>query len=239
MIIEWKGKVGYGDIVSPICFAQNQHEITGEKVSLQFYWNFRQGDDPESLDNRVRAIEEQLQLDGVFIEHVYNTDLKYNHTVYNVGPKDWANQYHNVYFPKFDIQPKHTVICSPLYNEIPLDQYSHNKGWKGGISLHSWKNLVNKPGYIHIDYRTPIKDVFEALLNCRYFIGYHGSCSWVARLFGVPMRIVSSDEEFSRWAFPWTQSMSDSVDVNKANLLLEKSKVLRDEYVEGLRRTRS
>jgi carbamoyltransferase len=38
MIIEWKGKIGYGDIVSPLCYAHNQSEIIGKLVNLQFYW---------------------------------------------------------------------------------------------------------------------------------------------------------------------------------------------------------
>ena len=63
MIIDWKGKIGYGDIVSPICYAINQSIIRNEVVTLNFYWPYTLEDSKhfEFETLRYRAdVEESL-----------------------------------------------------------------------------------------------------------------------------------------------------------------------------------
>ena len=38
IVINWKGKIGYGDIVSPICYAHNMAEKNSCDVVLRFHW---------------------------------------------------------------------------------------------------------------------------------------------------------------------------------------------------------
>ena len=37
--IDWKGKIGYGDIVSPICYAHNVAQKNTCDVDLNFYFD--------------------------------------------------------------------------------------------------------------------------------------------------------------------------------------------------------
>ena len=231
MIIEWKGKVGYGDIVSPLCYAINQSEIRNEKVHLKFIWN-KQNEDPESLLNRVDFLFDKIAYKNLEIYHSFDDTFKLDHTNYEIKALKKQAEYHNVYFPKWNVEPKYTVVCSPLFNKTPLKDYGYKKEWKDGLTFEQWDDLIYVRRYnnIHVDYRTPIKDLFEIFSQCKYFIGYHGSCSWVARLFKIPMTIYSHDKKFTRWAFPWQADTEE-----ESRILLENAENKRNEYIERIR----
>ena len=38
LVIDWKGKIGYGDVISPICYAMNMAEKNQVDVVLNFHW---------------------------------------------------------------------------------------------------------------------------------------------------------------------------------------------------------
>ena len=38
IVINWKGKIGYGDIISPISYAYNIAEKNSTNVVLRFHW---------------------------------------------------------------------------------------------------------------------------------------------------------------------------------------------------------
>ena len=40
LIINWKGKIGYGDIISPISYALNLAEKNSTDVILRFHWPY-------------------------------------------------------------------------------------------------------------------------------------------------------------------------------------------------------
>lgn len=234
MIIDWKGKIGYGDIVSPICYAINQSIIRNEVVTLNFYWPYTKQDSQyfeyESLRYRADVVEALAGYDHLKVNHKFGTILPYNHTNYHIKALDPNDTYHNIYFPKFVIDPKYTVVCSPLNNKKQLKDYGPNKAWKDGLDPFQWETLIDQPDTIHVDYRTPINELIDIMLTCRHFIGYHGSCSWVARMFGVPMTIHSHDPKFTQWAFPWQAKT-----IEESKKLLSISKDKRNEYIERLR----
>jgi len=104
------------------------------------------------------------------------------------------------------------------------------KKWKDGLFPDQWEELINRSDTIHVDYRTPIEELFDIMSNCRHFIGYHGSCSWVARLFGVPMTVFSHDKQFTQWAFPWQDLHTD-----QSKILLSTMRDKRNEYIDNIR----
>lgn len=226
MIIEWKGCPGYGDIISPICYSQNMHEITGEKVRLVFFWNFPKTSLPETPDKRAQYIADYVNLENVEISHVYEKLLPYKHTNYDFKMMDQQHMLHNVYFPDVNVDPVDTLVCSTLRNDQTLEEIG--KPWKDGLSRDEWEDLERK--YKIVDYRTPIAEAIEYFEKCKHFIGYHGSCAWIARLFGVPMTIHSKKKKVSQWAFPWCEGSFWN---------LEEIKSERDEYIKSIRRSRS
>lgn len=223
MIIEWRGKIGYGDAVSPLCYAQNKSEILGETVYLNFHWEQSRCDESERID----ALLKRIDFPGVSVDHVFNSRMHIDHTVYDVKAMDESQKFHNVYFPVVDRDPNVVVVCSPLGNLSSLAEYG--KPWKDGLTKDEWRDIVDQDGVIHVDYRTPVDELLDALSQCSHFIGYHGSCSWVARLFGAPMTVYSKNQKFSRWAFPWCNGA----------MSVEEARIERDEFIaEGIRRIR-
>jgi len=238
MIIKWKGKIGYGDIVSPICYAQNKSEVLGKKVTLNFYW----GDpDPLVQENKQRAIELQnfLELDNVEINHI-DEQLLYNHTNYNAKPYIKEDVCHNIYFPKIkNNRAENIVVCTPLMNKQQLVEYNPGKAWKDGASHDRWIEIYYSDFYpTHVDYNTPFEELIEILRTCRYFIGYHGSVAWMARLFGIPMTILSHDTKFTQWAFPWSINEPSFTENDVLQSLIKFDNIVseRDEYIQRLRR---
>lgn len=230
MIIEWKGKIGYGDIVSPLCYAHNQSEIIGKLVNLQFYWPHETVEYIAQNKATCKKLVNLLDLKNVVVDHIDDRYLPYNHTNYYAVPCRKKYVYHNIYFPTIDINPKNVVVCTPLNNKISLKEYSKNKAWKDGLSVIDWHHLQKDA--IHVDYNTPFEKLVDILSNCCYYIGYHGSVSWMARLFGLPMTIHSHDAKFTQWAFPWqAKTMEES------QILLQQCKVEREQYIQNLRRT--
>ena len=230
MIIEWRGKIGYGDIVSPLCYSQNQSEISGKLVNLQFYWPHEHVEYIAQNKTTCKKLVEFLDLRHVVVDHIDDTYLPYNHTNYDAVPCRDESIYHNIYFPKVSVDPVNVVVCTPLNNKVSLKDYNKGKAWKDGLNVMDWCCLQKNA--IHVDYNTSFEELVDILSKCRYYIGYHGSVSWMARLFGLPMTIHSQDPVFTQWAFPWqAKTMEES------QILLEQCKVKREQYINNLRRT--
>ena len=78
--IWWKGKIGYGDIISPICYAHNQAEINKQNVELNFYFEHEEGtkfkeDDSETINDRIDFITENMLVEHDFkvtVNQTYN-----------------------------------------------------------------------------------------------------------------------------------------------------------------------
>jgi hypothetical protein len=59
--IEWKGKIGYGDIISPLCYAHNVARKNCDDVTLHMHWKHKRGEkykpeDLDTLDSRMKAL---------------------------------------------------------------------------------------------------------------------------------------------------------------------------------------
>lgn len=208
--IDWKGKIGYGDIVSPICYAYNQADKLDTSIVLNFHWNHSLGtkfkeQDAETINDRVSFIAEHTEssYNSVTINQYYNSKLDVDHTNYSHHPIS----YHNLRYSKtFRWNPKeHIAFIPSTNNKKQFADYAPGKAWKDPLS-GEWDGYIsdisknNKVELVH--YETPIQEACEILSSSKLVIGYHGSAMWLARWIGAPMVIYSS-KDFTKEVFPW------------------------------------
>lgn len=221
--IEWKGKIGYGDIISPICYAHNISSKLRTKVELNFRWNedsFHKiyDTDPETLWFRadyLNSLCEKRNTD-VTVYHRFKSPLEINHTNY-----DWdtvgSDPLHNYWFVKEKFkntkQSNLIVFNTTLQNKQTLKQYG--KSWKDPIA-DKWNSLLQEAKRTHdvvdVNYSTRIQDMVSMMRGCKLFIGYHGTAAWVARLLEVPSIIFSGGGKLTSSSFPQASVLTDLQD---------------------------
>ena len=250
MIINWlgSGTDGYGDIISPLCYAQNLHFKTLKPVRLCFYWLYEKdiNDRFDSPHNLLNSIYDHFNFDGVLIDNIFLNYSKPPDSIVflNEPLKDIYNlsKYHNMSFPfkMKEQKQKYNVVCTPINNKEGFSIY--HKGiriWKQYYNNQQWIELIHQPNTIHIDYRIPVEESIDILYNCKMFIGYHGSCSWLARLMGIPMKIYTSDVKISTYIFPWASLNEETISYEQSVFNLENEKKQYEQYVERIRGSRS
>lgn len=202
--IDWLGKIGYGDICSPIAYAHNLSDKLDEHVRLVFHWSHSQGvrtysEDPETIDDRASRIFELMRPANASLKHVYNSSMIFDednpHTnyrfYYDAHNHWWSTVTHKC-------TSNRIVICPPTENMIP---FSRNKAWKDPLG-EKWISIIEHLDADVVSYRTPMNELIQKLLDCRLFMGYHGSCAWVARHLRVPMVLFSKNQNITRKMFP-------------------------------------
>ena len=178
MTILWRGKEGYGDVVSPICYAANRRE------KLVFCWR-----SSRTLDFAREAAEyiAPRHENRVDVAHLSDVEAHFTHTNYHD-----ANPLHNVGFMQgaFDNErdPYLTVAVTPLRNNFPLPR---GKQWK--TPDVDWTAWVREYGAVQVDYRTPVAEAVDILSRSSLCVGYHGSASWLARWCGCPQVVLSAN----------------------------------------------
>ena len=138
--IDWKGKIGYGDIVSPICYAHTMAQKNCCDVELKFHWPHKKGTkykktDPETLDERAKhlaSIAQPIPFHQVKINHKYNSKLSFNHTNY-----DDSEPFHNFWYAKqknMDYSKKYIVLNTTENHKQTLEEYGGKaKLWKDPV----------------------------------------------------------------------------------------------------------
>jgi hypothetical protein len=223
LVINWKGKIGYGDIISPISYAMNMAEKNSTDVILRFHWPQKEPikykeTDTETIQQWIDCTFNLLTKPvfyGLRIEHVYDSKLKYNHDNYDA--KDM--ELHNLRFTTHGIGDydnarvdwnKIVMVTSMKHKQL-LHEYDKNKAWKDPLaqtpSGYAWPRvgeLIKKRGWDikHVHYETPMQKVIKEMLTSRCVIGYHGAHMWIARMLGLPM-IIFSKGNITKKAFPW------------------------------------
>ena len=88
--INWKGKIGYGDIISPLCYSHVLAVKNSIEVQLNMYWETSKGHlfkekDSESLDYRQRFLFDLIEpvQPKVTLNQYFNEKLDYNHDNYD------------------------------------------------------------------------------------------------------------------------------------------------------------
>lgn len=229
--IQWKGKVGYGDIVSPICYAHNLSFKLKEQVSLTFRWDHDNqykysARDPETLWERADFVNEwcDKQDTNVFVNHSFSNPLNINHTSYdwdNLKSDPWHN-YWSSHTPLHFSRGPLIVVNATTDNTQSLEQYG--KKWKDPVA-EKWSEfvaLLAKRNYVYIiDYSTPILQAYAVLREAKGFIGYHGGLAWLARFTHTPSVLFTGGGKLSKQSFPYAklidrrermQEVADDVD---------------------------
>lgn len=212
IVIKWKGKIGYGDIVSPLCYAHNISHKLKVEVDLQFQWPHGRDHkytnaDPETLWERADALAaECAKADtAVSVSHNFNNPVKYNHTNY-----DWdvvgRDVFHNYWYPtvKNNCSTNTIVVNSTENNIQSLGAYG--RAWKDPVAKE-WglirEVLSERYNVVMVNYRTPIHELILTLRSAVGFIGYHGTAAWVAKFMHTPSIIFADGGKLTRCAFPY------------------------------------
>jgi len=225
LIINWKGKIGYGDIISPISYAANMADKNRTDVLLRFHWKTSgpekyKPEDKETIQEWVEFVYNYIKKPTFYdltIEHVYNSDLKYNHDNYycpgdemkwhNIRFGNYGFDYENVIHENF----KNITMVTSIKHKQLLHEYDESKAWKDPLgrtpSGFAWPKvgaLIKKRGwnlkYVH--YEDKLETVIKRMNMSCGVIGYHGAHMWVARMLGLPM-VIFSQKELTERAFPW------------------------------------
>jgi len=228
LVINWKGKIGYGDFISPISYAMNMADCNSTDVLLRFHWpqsgpsKFKETDKEtyqDIIDQTYNILQKPVFFD-VKIEHVYDSKLSYNHDNYMMGKtdSDWFHC-HNLRFTTTGLNDydnvhenwKNITMVTSIKHEQPLHEYDKNKAWKDPLgrtpSGFAWPKvggLIQKRGWSlkHVHYETSMQAVIKKMQGSIGVIGYHGAHMWIARMLGLPM-IIFSQKELTEHAFPW------------------------------------
>lgn len=213
--IDWKGKIGYGDVISPICYAYTMAQKNCCDVQLSFHWphnktfKFKE-EDPETLPQRtlfLHQIVKPILFHKVNIEHIYSSVIKYNHTNY-----DDKSPFHNHWFSRhrnFTSDKPFIALNTTRNHAQTLEDYGgDSKTWKDPVGEVKWaqaEKIIQDDWGLdvkHVDYSTPIHEAVDIYKKCLLAVGYHGSTIWIAKYLRAPMLIYSSKVQTSR-SFPW------------------------------------
>lgn len=201
----WRGKVGYGDIVSPICYAHNVANKLDTHVKLVFHWNHDSthklcASDPETLMERASFIFNRCIKSNVSLEHRYHSALPIHHDNY-----DFTDDLHNFWY----CDQRHTgykdtiVVNGTHHNMVTMAEYG--KTWKDPLGEQRWLDFVTQLKQTHnvidVSYRTPIDELFAALRQSKVFIGYHGTSAWVAKFVQTPMIVFTNNKSLTQMSF--------------------------------------
>lgn len=223
LVIDWKGKIGYGDIISPICYAYNEAEKNATDVVLNFHWEdeepkkFKEQDSETIIDWCNYIVNNTIKpvFFDVKVNHIFGSKLGYNHTNYD----DIKMALHNLRFSNFGMHDhdnahsKYRELCfvTTSKHAQSMEEYDKKKVWKDPLGAtpggHAWPRVADicaKRGWKihHIHYETPINTCVKKILASRAVIGYHGAHMWLAKWLGKPM-IVFSKRQLTNKAFPW------------------------------------
>ena len=212
--IEWKGKIGYGDIVSPLCYAHNIAQKNCQDVTLYVHWMHKRGErfkeeDTQTIDERLKylwSICKPIPYHKVHLKQSFNTTIKWNHSNYD----DFSN-FHNLWWSRIrnmEIGKPYVVMNTTVGHKEQFEDYDPGKQWKDPVGVDKWRQVEHiirtKWGMdvVHANYTDSVQDVVDKYRKAFLAVGYHGSTAWIARYLGTPM-ILFSKKKITKQAFPW------------------------------------
>ena len=220
LVIDWKGKIGYGDVISPICYAMNMAEKNQVDVVLNFHWKEKKPtkykpEDKETIQDFANYIANNTRPVEMFnfeMNHIFDSDLGFNHDNYDTGDDNEFMDLHNMRFSRFGLsdhndmssraQKKHITMVTTIKHKQTLKEYG--KEWKdplgwapdGAEVSNAWPkavDMIRKRGWnvMQCHYEDPIDRCVKMMMRSKVVIGYHGAHMWLARWLGIPMIIFS------------------------------------------------
>jgi hypothetical protein len=259
VVINWKGKIGYGDIISPICYAFNLAEKNQVDVVLNFHWENEapskyKPEDKETIQEWVDFIANNtmpVEFFDVQVNHVYGSKIGFNHDNYDADDISL----HNMRFSTFGLTDgdnahesyKTLALVTTIKHKQQMKDYDESKKWKDPIGdspgIYVWpkvSSMLNKRGWDtrHVHYEHSCAQAVKILTNCRCVFGYHGAHMWMAKWLGLPMIIFSKGgkrrNNITEKAFPWAVVYEYWTDFNIDSIeeLIALSINRRDEQIE-------
>ena len=212
--INWKGKIGYGDIISPLCYAHNMAQKNCDDVTLHMHWMHKRGEkfkpeDADTLDSRFKylwSICKPVNYHQVHLKQSFGKEIDYNHSNY-----DPESNYHNLWWSRIKnltISKPYVVLNTTASHKEQFEDYDPGKQWKDPVGLDKWRQIENliqtKWGMdvVHCDYTDAIGDAVDKYKKAFLAVGYHGSTAWIARYVRTPMLLYST-KKITKSAFPW------------------------------------
>ena len=212
--IEWKGKIGYGDIISPLCYAHNVAQKNCDDVTLHVHWTHKRGEkykpeDKDTLDSRLKylwSICQPIPYHKVHLKQSFGTDITWNHTNY-----DDESEFHNLWWSRIknlDVAKPYVVMNTTQGHKEQFEEYDPGKQWKDPVGVDKWQQVESHIktvwGFdvLHCDYTDSVTEAVDKYKKAFLAVGYHGSTAWVARYLRVPMLIYST-KKITKSAFPW------------------------------------
>lgn len=194
IVIEWKGKPGYGDMCSAVGYVNNLAQKTGKKVRLEWtsFNGFLERLDPihehpdsEDTNDRLYEIFHMMKTENVELKIRYNENLPYQHSELPNHP----SYFYRYMKPEYKWQGGggYIVFNTTEKNYVQWKDYNNpnHKNWK---SPDTWDNTYQKFDNVKfLDYTTPLKEAIETLKSCDLFVGYAGGLAQLAQTMGVPM----------------------------------------------------
>lgn len=235
VVIEWQGKMGYGDICSPCAWVNNLAEKTGKKVILEWVVPTPEGErvcpeyeHPDSEDSilRLQKIFDMMKTEKVELKIRYNEVLPYKHTDLPKPPYQYIYLYR--YFKpeyKWVGGGGYVVFNTTENNFKQWEEYGNPKAktWK---SPDSWKDTYSQFDNVKfVDYTTPIDELVEIIKYADLYIGYSGGTVSMALAMGAPSYVIANEFRRSRMCCPHAV-ISDKLDFDPKDIITIQKKSL-------------
>ena len=200
MNIEWRAKIGYGDFMSPICYANMQSFRKRKHTTLWFHYkndkNWKVNKQtPWTVFNLAIAIDHLAIQTSVETFHTFNDGFEVDYINFNPSHNAhnfWLSEYHTLR------ERNIIIINTTLPNEIQIQDYGKEKMWKDPLNI-KWPQFLKlirekypNETIVEVSYRDPLKRVHDLYSRCKLAIGYHGSTMHMAKFLFCPMFIFSS-----------------------------------------------
>lgn len=245
MIINWKAKIGYGDIISPLLYAYNESVRRNKDINLLYLFPcdeeaLYKPEDPETLTERIRFVDEHTNksdiTNQVDVEMDYHIEMPedFNHTNY----VDKNTGLHNLRFSnkyRWRGTGNHVAVITTMKNKEP---FLGRQRWKDPIQGEWLAYLPMIPNSVLIDYETPIEVASALISTAKYAVTYHGSAAWLCKWIGIPMIVVTGKPEWSKTVFPWCETV-EAIPYNMEPLVRRSTEKLSgietklDRYLKG------
>jgi len=203
--VDWKGTPGVGDIL----FGLNSvhmlaHLANRDQIQMNVHWDhdvdhLHHPEDPETIIERCDYLHGfYYNKDVVKVNHIFNG---YDEELWRIrhrgfqrkkgplavldGISNWIYDPHYWPLPHEIVQNK-VVFWRPLFNAEPPPK------WKRSFSVDDWERILDilrNKGYnlVELTYRTPVREAYYHIRNCRFAIYYDGMWQYLCKNFMKPV----------------------------------------------------
>lgn len=225
--IKWRSGFGYGDFVTGLGYAHNASIKYQTPVDVNFHWSHglnhkETSDDPETIIDRMWYVYSTMKhLSNVSVN--ITTDSKPEWRF--VNNLDEFNAVHGVWFNNLETETTNTVVLwRSKYNTF-FPGVQKDPVWNEWDSVIRW---LTDQGYTvrEVTYRTPVKEVIDAIRVCRFGIGYDGMVHQLFKYLWKPLIVLCERHSLNQLLVPTAALERDVSNLfkNGVNYYLEDSR---------------